>query len=50
MKTDKLNPVRSTAGVRAGVEKERAELLNRDGSIRDQCIDKVIKYHILYHV
>jgi hypothetical protein len=43
--TDKLYPVRSTADFRAGVEKARAdtaELLNRDGSIKDQCIGKVI--------
>ena len=41
-RTDKLYPVRSTADVQAGVEKARAELLNRDGSIKDQCIGKVI--------
>jgi hypothetical protein len=29
-RTDKLYPVRSTSDVRAGVEKARAELLNRD--------------------
>jgi hypothetical protein len=44
-RTDKLYPVRSTAEVRAGVEKERAELLNHDGSIKDQCIAKVVLYH-----
>ncbi len=41
-RTDKLCPVRSTADVRAGVEKARAELLNRDRSIKDRCIGKVI--------
>jgi hypothetical protein len=41
-RTDKLYPVRSTDDVRAGVEKARAELLNRDGSIKDRCIGKVI--------
>ncbi len=34
-RTDKLYPVRSSAQVGAGVEKARAELLNRDGSIKD---------------
>jgi hypothetical protein len=36
-RTDKLYPVRSTADIRAGVEKVRAELrvLNRDGNIKD---------------
>jgi hypothetical protein len=43
-RTDKLYPVRITADVRAGVEKARAELLNRDGSIKDRCIGKVIYY------
>ena len=37
-RTDKLYPVRNTADVRAGVEKARAELLNRDGTIKDRCI------------
>ena len=46
-RTDKLYPVRSTADVHAGVEKARAELLNRDGSIKDRCIGKVI---LLYHI
>ncbi len=32
-RTDKLHPVRNTAGARAGVEKARAEHLNRDGTI-----------------
>ena len=41
-RTDKLYPIRSTADVRAGVEKARAELLNRDGTIKDQCIGKVM--------
>ena len=41
-RTDKLYPVRSTADVQAGVEKARAELLNRDGSIKDRCVGKVI--------
>ena len=45
-RTDKLHPVRSTAAVRASVEKARAELLNRDGSIKDRCIGKVMLYHI----
>ncbi len=40
--TDKLYPARSTAEVRAGVEKARAELLNRDGCIKDRCIGMVI--------
>ncbi len=40
-RTDKLYPVRSTSDVRAGVEKARAELLNRDGTIKDRCIGKV---------
>ena len=44
-RTDKLYPVRSTADVRTGVEKAGAELLERDGSIKDQCIGKV-SYHI----
>jgi hypothetical protein len=43
-RTDKLYPVRSTADVRTGVEKARAELLERDGSIKNQCIGKV-SYH-----
>jgi hypothetical protein len=42
--TDKLYPVRSTADVRAGVEKARSEFLERDGSIKDRCIGKV-SYH-----
>jgi hypothetical protein len=41
-RTDKLYPVRSTSDVRAGVEKARAELLNRDGTIKDRCNGKVI--------
>jgi hypothetical protein len=41
-RTDKLYPVRNTADVRAGVERARAELLNRDGTIKDQCIGKVM--------
>ncbi len=41
-RTDKLYPVRSTADVRAGVKKARAELLNRDGTIKDGCIGKVM--------
>ena len=41
-RTDKLCPVRSTADVQAGVEKARAELLNRDGTIKDRCVGKVI--------
>ena len=41
-RTDKLYPVRSTADVQAGVEKARRELLNRDGSIKDRCIGKVM--------
>ncbi len=43
-RTDKLYPVRSTSDVRAGVEKARAraELLNSDGTIKDQCIGKVM--------
>jgi hypothetical protein len=45
-RTDKLYPVRSAADVRAGVEKARAELLNRDGSIKDRCIGKVMYYYI----
>ena len=45
-RTDKLYPVRNTADVRAGVEKARAELLNRDGTIKDRCIGKVMGYHI----
>ena len=48
-RTDKLYPVRSTADVRTGVEKARAEFLERDGSIKDRCIGKV-SYHILYHI
>jgi hypothetical protein len=44
-RTDRLYPVRSTADVRTGVEKARAELLERDGSIKDRCIGKVT-YHI----
>jgi hypothetical protein len=32
-RTDKLHFVRNTAGARAGVEKARAEHLNRDGTI-----------------
>ncbi len=44
-RTDNLYPVRSTADVRTGVEKARAELLERDGSIKDQCVGKV-SYHI----
>ncbi len=44
-RTDKLYPVRSTADVRTAVEKARAELLERDGSIKDRCIGKV-SYHI----
>ncbi len=44
-RTDKLYPVRSTADVRIGVEKARAELLERDGGIKDRCIGKV-SYHI----
>ncbi len=43
-RTDKLYPVRSTADVRAGVEKACAELLNSDGSIKDRCLGKVIYY------
>jgi hypothetical protein len=39
---DKVYPVRSTSVVRAGVEKARAELLNRDGTIKDRCIGKVM--------
>ena len=50
-RTDKLYPVRSTAEVRAGVEKARAELLNHDGSIKDRCIGKVVIYHdIMYDI
>jgi hypothetical protein len=41
-RTDKLYPVRSTSDVRAGVEKARAELLNRDGTIKDRCIRNVM--------
>ena len=47
-RTDKLYPVRSSAKVGAGVEKARAELLNRDGSIKDRCIGKV--YYIIYDI
>jgi len=43
-RTDKLYPVRNTADARAGVEKARAELLNRDGTIKDRCIGDVISY------
>ncbi len=39
---------RSTADVRTGMEKARAELLERDGSIKDQCIGKV-SYYRWYH-
>ena len=49
-RTDKLYPVRSTAAVRAGVEKARAELLNRDCSIKDQCIGKVILHYHNNHI
>ena len=35
-RTDKLYHVRSTKDIQAGVEKARGELLNRDGSIKDQ--------------
>jgi hypothetical protein len=45
-RTDKLYPVRSTSDVQAGVEKARAELLNRDGSIKDRCKGKVIYIYI----
>ena len=41
-RTDKLYPVRSTSDVRAGVEKALAELLNRDRTIKDRCIGKVM--------
>jgi hypothetical protein len=41
-RTEKVYLVRSTADVRAGVEKVRAVLLNRDGSINDRCIGKVL--------
>ena len=41
-RTDKLYPVRSTKDIQAGVEKSHRELLNRDGSIKDRCIGKVI--------
>ncbi len=44
-RTDKLYPVRSTSDVSFGVEKARAEaaeLLNRDGTIKDRCIGKVM--------
>jgi hypothetical protein len=50
-RTDKLYPVRSSAKVGAGVEEERAELLNRDGSIKDRCrcvISYMISYMISY--
>ena len=40
-RTDKLYPTRSTEHVRAGVNKARKELLNRDGSIKERCIGKV---------
>jgi hypothetical protein len=45
-RTDRLYPVRNTADVRAGVKKARAELLNKDRTIKDSCIGKVIWYHI----
>jgi hypothetical protein len=45
-RTNKRYPARSTQTVRAGVENARAELLNRDGSIKDQCSGKVISYLI----
>jgi hypothetical protein len=44
-RTYKLHPVRSTSDhsdVRAGVEKAHAEFLNRGGTIKDQCIGKVM--------
>jgi hypothetical protein len=47
-RTDKLYPVRSSAQVGAGVEKARAELLNRHGSIKDRCIGKV--YYIIQDI
>jgi hypothetical protein len=40
--TDKLYPVKCTSDVRAGVEKARAERLNRDGTIKDRRIGKVM--------
>jgi hypothetical protein len=55
-RTDKLYPVRSSAKVGAGVEEARAELLNRDGSIKDRCLGKVcyiicdIIYYIIYDI
>jgi hypothetical protein len=41
-RTDKLFPVRNAADARASVEKARAELLNRDGTIQNRCIRKVV--------
>jgi hypothetical protein len=51
-RTDKLYPVRSSAKVGAGVEEARAELLNRDESIKDRCGVKVcyIIYDIIYDI
>jgi hypothetical protein len=43
-RTDKLYPVRSTSDVRADVEPEKAsaELLNSEGTIKDQSFGKVM--------
>ena len=48
--TDKLYPVKFTSDVRAGVEKARAERLNRDGTIKDRRIGKVMWYNIISYI
>ncbi len=39
--TSRLYPIRDTQKLRNAVAKARAELLNRDESIKNRCIDKV---------
>lgn len=45
--TDRQYPLRSTAEVKAQVEKAQSELLESDGTIKDRCVGKVWHQFIL---